>query len=366
MFTPGNVTIPDMGHFYPQGNNTKPEIEDEEYTAHTYGGLAWNLGIGASIADLPSQGEIFQGLSESFSIWEDQPNSQMVFVFTEYSSSVSSQNTSPLGVYTDRTLSMSYSCSSHNVTKNGNASAETNITVQDIGSVMVSSFVPNGTTFFTDYPNDCPGIPRCSIIQAFEASDTKPWYYTCNITMGETKNDGRNISYISDDMAYIAEAAIAKIGYMDGSTYQQTSLYHQKTIWGLPMDGDASAMGRQIAAYGIFSISGAATFNPATWYLGSEPHTGFSLSINHTFSFLLIVFLIPLVQFAMCFIVAVWANRVVVQENAYLGMSLLLRPIADALYGVSQGKDNKAFRDEKRRVMVRYEKGVDGWGFVMS
>jgi hypothetical protein len=32
----GNVSIPDMGHFYPQGNETirNPTASDEEYTAH--------------------------------------------------------------------------------------------------------------------------------------------------------------------------------------------------------------------------------------------------------------------------------------------------------------------------------------------
>ncbi|APA07111.1 hypothetical protein sscle_02g018810 [Sclerotinia sclerotiorum 1980 UF-70] len=367
LFTPGNLTVPDMEHFYPQGNNTKPQTEDEEYTAHAYGGLAWNLGIGESIIDLPSQGEPYQGLSGNYSIWADQHHDKMVFVFTEYSSSASSENTGSLGIYTNRTLLMYYSCSSHRVTQNGNGASAANISVEDIGSISVSSFVANGTTFFTDYPNLCPDIPRCSIIQAFEASDTDPWYYTCNITLGETQNDPRNISFISDDMAYIAASAIANTGYSSMDDYQQTFSYPQKTMWGLPIHGNVSRMGIQIAAFGLSSISVTAAFNPSKYYDGLEPHTGFALGINHTYFFLLIVFLIPLVQFVMCFIVAVWSNRVVVQDNAYIGMSLLLRPIADALYGVSEGKNNKAFREAKRNVMVRYERGVDGrWGFAMS
>ncbi|ESZ89893.1 hypothetical protein SBOR_9718 [Sclerotinia borealis F-4128] len=350
LFTPGNVTIPDMGHFYPLGNNTKPQSEDEEYTAHAYGGLAWNLGIGTSVSDLPSQGEIYQGLTGNYTVWSDQPNDKMIFVFTEYSS-ISSQNIGALGIYTNRTLDMHYSCSSHQITGNGNGSSASNITVQDIGSVFVSSFVPNGTTFFTDWPNSCPDIPRCSIIQAFEASNTDPWYYRCNITLGSTQNDPRNISFISDEMSYTAASAIANTGYSNYE-YQETTSYPQKTIWGTPMRGNVSSMGNQIAAFGLSSISGAAAFNPSTFYAGDEPHTGFALAINHSYFFLLIVLLIPMVQFVMCFGIAVWANRVLVQDNAYIGMSLLLRPIADALYGVSGGTDNKAFRDEKRRVMV--------------
>jgi hypothetical protein len=36
LLSQGNVSIPDMGHFYPQGNDTirNPTASDEEYTAH--------------------------------------------------------------------------------------------------------------------------------------------------------------------------------------------------------------------------------------------------------------------------------------------------------------------------------------------
>jgi len=30
------VSIPDMRHFWPQGDNTDPKLEDEEYMAHLY------------------------------------------------------------------------------------------------------------------------------------------------------------------------------------------------------------------------------------------------------------------------------------------------------------------------------------------
>ncbi|RAL63296.1 hypothetical protein DID88_004372 [Monilinia fructigena] len=333
----------------------QPELQDEEYTAHAYGSLGWNYGTGATVAEIPSQGEIYQGLTENVTVFQDQPNNKMVFVFTEYSSSISSSNAGLLGVYTDRTLEMNYSCSSHRVTSNGNGSSDGNITVQDIGPLSVTSFVSNGTTFFTDWPNHCPGIPRCAVVQAFEASDTDPWYYTCNITVGPTINDHRNVSFVSDKMAYIAARAIANTGYYIGYSpynYQQTSSYPQKTVWGIPVNGNTSGIGTQIVAFGLSSISGAAAFNPLTFYSGTEAHTGLTLSVNHTYLFSLIVFLIPAVQFFMCFGIAVWANRVVVQDDTYIGMSLLLRPIADALYEVSEGRDNKALRDEKRRIMV--------------
>ncbi|KAK8911568.1 hypothetical protein QC760_000584 [Botrytis cinerea] len=365
LFTPGSVTIPDMKHF---SNTTNPQIEDEEYTAHAYGSLAWNLGIGSSIGDLPTQGEIYQGLTNNYSIWQDEPNNKMVFVFTESSSSASAQKTGSLSVYTNRTLEMDYSCSSYRVTHIDETTGYFNTSNPDINPVYISSWAHNATTFFTDMANLCPDIPRCSIVQALETSDINTqWYYTCNITLSKTHNDEKNISYISDDMAWMSAGAIANTGYTYDVNYQQTSSYPQKTIWGSPLHGNASQIGAQISAFGLSALSVAAAFNPSTTYFGQEPHTGFALGINHTYFFLLIVFLIPLVQFVMCFVVAVWSNSVQVGDDAYIGMSLLLRPIADALFGVSGGVDNRAFREAKKRVLVRYERGVDGrWGFAMS
>ncbi|TGO85220.1 hypothetical protein BPOR_0419g00110 [Botrytis porri] len=110
LFTPGNVTVPDMKHF---SNSIKPQIQDEQITAHAYGGLAWNFGIGTSIEDLPIHKDIYQGLTSNHRIWQDQPNNKMVLVFTESSSSAPTQKTGSLSVYTNRTLEMHYSCSSY-------------------------------------------------------------------------------------------------------------------------------------------------------------------------------------------------------------------------------------------------------------
>ncbi|KAF7929403.1 uncharacterized protein EAE98_005321 [Botrytis deweyae] len=365
LFTPGNVIIPNMRHF---SNTTNPQFEDEEYTAHAYGGLAWNLGIGSSIDDLPAQGDIYQGLTSNYSIWQDQLNNKMVFVFTESSSSASTQKTGSLSVYTKRTLEMNYSCSSYKVTHFNDTTGYLNTSNPDINPIYISSWAPNATTFFTEGDYLCPDTPRCSVIQALETSDINTqWYYSCNITLSKTLHDEKNISYISDAMSWVSAAAIANTGYTYDTNYQQTSSYPQKTIWGTPMHGNSSLIGSQITAFGLTSLSLAAAFNPSSSYQGLEPHTGFALGINHTYFFLLIVFLIPLVQFVMCFVVAVWSNSVQVGDDAYIGMSLLLRPIADALFGVSGGVDNRAFREAKKRVLVRYERGVDGrWGFAMS
>ncbi|TGO85221.1 hypothetical protein BPOR_0419g00120 [Botrytis porri] len=128
-------------------------------------------------------------------------------------------------------------------------------------------------------------------------------------------------------MSRISASAIANNGYLN-----ETLSYSQKTVWGRRMEGNASGIGIQICAFGLTSLTVATAFGPSKSYFGDEPHTGFALGVNHAYTFLLIVLLIPLVQFVVCIVVAVWSNSVQVGDNAYIGMSLLLKPIADALF----------------------------------
>ncbi|KAF7959070.1 hypothetical protein EAE96_002587 [Botrytis aclada] len=355
LFAPGYVKIPVIKNF---SNTADPRIEDEQTKARDYGGLAWDLGISSSIEELPAKDTIYQ--DPYYNIWRDDPNNKIVFVLTESSSPASTQNTDSLRVYTNRILEMHYSCSSYKPTSLGNDSFNTSN--PDI-TCHIPPYAYNATNFYTDSKNICPDNSRCAIVQALEVSNetSTSWYYTCNITLSATLNDEKNISYISNNTSRIAASAIANTGY------KETITYPRNTTWGRAMNGNESEMGIQIAAFGLTSLSIAATVAPKATYPGREPHAGFALDPKHAGTFLLIISLIPLVQFIMCFVVAVWSNSVQVGDNAYIGMSLLLKPIADELFAVSGGVDNRALKEAKKRIMVRYERGVDGkWGFAMS
>jgi hypothetical protein len=370
LFYPGTVKVPDMTFFYAQGNSSQPDPDIEQYTAQVLGSRGWQSAQGSRISEIPEAKEVFPrtqnwSSSEYWNIWEDQPNKAMTYVFPEFSAA---NDSGIKGIYTNRTISMHYSCNSHKVTRNGNASDYYEYPVaQDVGEIYMEDWNSYATTYFTNNTNPCAasGQDRCFVVQAFEASDTDPWYYICNITMGATKNDPHNVSFISDRMARMATGAIAQMGF--SYDLQQTTYYPNKTEFGAPLHGNATNMGRKIAAYGLSAISGAATFNPTTTYSGMEPHSGFKLGISHRYLFLVSVFMIPIVQLVMCFIIAFWANRVYIHDDAYLSMSLLLRPIADELYSVSKNHENSAFRSAKKRMMVKYDMGQDGrWGFAMN
>jgi hypothetical protein len=94
----------------------------------------------------------------------------------------------PTSVYTNRSISSTSNCISYPVAHGGDGSTQ-NLTVLRDGSGDIQ--VPtragiNQTTFFTDPEASCG--PRCSIIEAFEASEPQSFYYNCTSTVGNVVN----------------------------------------------------------------------------------------------------------------------------------------------------------------------------------
>jgi hypothetical protein len=271
-------------------------------------------------------------------------------------------------MYSDRTINVTYNCNVHKVTRNGNGTSNSSsIEVDTIGEVSISHIVPNNTNFFTNTTNNkCGHDNRCTVVEAFEPSETDAWYYTCNITVGQTLNDPRNISRVPDDMALKAGGAITQAGYLD-KTGQELQIYPQGSDWGDPVNGSAGDMGMRIATFTISAIAGAATWNPNMGAIGIVPSGGFALVVGHHYFFYLIIGLIMGCHLLFLTIVAVLANRVMVGPDSPLMLGLLLRTIADKLEGVSGGRKNHAFDNAMKDTTARYEKARNGrWVLEMG
>lgn len=299
-------------------------------------------------------------------LWYNFTEANVQFVFID---SPPEQGLGTYSIYTNRTIAVNYACNSWNVTSvtaNGTGNPST-IEVLDKFPFVVSRVAPKSMTFYTEQNNTCSnGDPRCSFVEVFEAPDpsSEPaspgYFYQCNITVGTTQNDGHNVNNISDEMAFIAASSIAQQGYSD-SQGQQAQMYPFDSIWGQPAYGDTQVAGMTIATFAMGSIAGAFMFNPdSVFYSAPVPGQGQSLDIGHPFSFYLIIGLLCAGQLLFAIIVAFFANRVMVGPDSYLDMSLLLRPIADKLHGVSGGEHDRAFIMAKKDTMVQYEKSSSG------
>lgn len=370
----GDVSIPDMSHFYPQGEAYgNISMQDEKYAAHMYvipvfasthtngsryGALSYTYGTNTS-DNYPKANSIYQPSYDM--LFQDYDSKSITYPFSD--SPDGEEMMTAFSVYTSRKINVTYRCNAYPVLNNGNGT-ETNIVIES-GNRTVSQTVPNSITYLARNPHICEDNFRCSIVEAFESSSTDPWYYQCNITLGSTQNDPLNVSFVSDYMARIATASIAHIGYTDylGVASQ---IYPQDSMWGTPQNGSADDIGMTVATFAMGAIAGATLYNPFTTYPGLAPSQGVILHVGHPYFFYLIIGLICGCHLIFIVVVAVLTNRVMVGPDGHLSMSLLLRPIADALNGVSGGKENRAFRDAKRNTTVVYERGRNGQRWVLN
>jgi hypothetical protein len=97
----------------------------------------------------------------------------------------------PTSVYTNRSISSTSNCISYPVAHGGDGSTQNLTVLRDGSGDEFDIQVPtragiNQTTFFTDPEASCG--PRCSIIEAFEASEPQSFYYNCTSTVGNVVN----------------------------------------------------------------------------------------------------------------------------------------------------------------------------------
>lgn len=314
--------------------------------------MAYSWGVNNSDSK-PQAKEVYN--PNNAMIWLENSKHLAEFIFSD---SPTNETLGTASVYTARTINATYDCESHRVTSGGDGSTLV-ITVEDVGNLTLRRIFSNSTIFLGTKDSCCTNKVRCQRVLAFEASDTNPWYYDCNITLGYTMHDPYNVSYVSDEMARTAASSIALTGFSAVNT-ASGNVYPQGSPWGTPLYGNSDKMGMKMATFALGSIAGASIFNPYTSYIGMAPSQGYTLNLTNPGSFYTILGLLCSCHLILLIAVAVLANRVVIGPAGALSTAMLLRPIADHLDSVSGGKETKAFRDAKMHTMVKYEKGRNG------
>lgn len=359
---PGRAAIPRMDHFYPQTNHVVngQSLRDEQYTAHTYGEFALNFGIGL-VSSEPSPGKRY--LPTDPLLWLDKSNRVISFYFLD--SPKDSLVIDSFSAFTDRKISVNYKCDSYRVLSGGDGTV-TEITVDRVGRVLLPQAVPDSTTFITRSNHTCPDDNRCSIVEAFESSATDPWYYVCQISLGNTQNDPDGVSSVSDYLAQIATATIAQIGYTDSRGYA-SQVYPRESLWSQVAKGDADSVGMVISICALSSIAGAAQFNPfRVYFTPKAPSPGFVLILNHATTFFVTLFLINLCHLFFVVLVAISSRKIKIGPSEFTGMSLLMRPITNLLEIPFAKQKQDEYNNIIAHTYVRYEKDSndnDQWKF---
>lgn len=330
-------------------------------TTNRYGLLGWPTSY--STNDKPAPATLFSSLNTF--LFENYTAQRIDLIFLDSPANSSGIGNSDMTIYTERGINATWTCSSQNVTAYGPGYITTSGSASNIS---VWQIVEQSANYFVNPEVDCG--PRCVPVQAYEPYYVENpynlgWYYQCNLTLGSTFNDPNNVSYISDDMALLAMSSIASQGVSESVNYNKTynglqelQNYPQTTFFGTPQFGDANGIGALMTNYGLGAIAGAMFYNPPTSYEGNAPSQGQHLKMGHSNFFFVILGLIVGLHLFLVVIVAFLANRVKVGPEGHLSMSILLRPIADVLYAVSKGHENKALRDMKHHTSVQYRKNT--------
>lgn len=256
----------------------------------------------------------------------------------------------PITVYTDRSINVTHSCNSWVISKGGSGD-QLNITILLDGNgttknVSLPDFLGglNQTTYWTDVLNDAGACGTgCTIVHAFESSETKPWYYQCNMAVGTVNNATLPEHAVSEEMRYLAGGAIAFQGYtfsQADNVSVQYQYYPSQSYYGAAVAGDANAMGLNIGNFAINVLASAALNNPSWTVQGDQPQKGSALSVTWVRLYL-ILGLIAGIQLVLMVVSSLVANLVFVKDASHLVVARTLRPLVERLGPAGNAADGR-------------------------
>lgn len=333
---PGKVVIPDLSDVQTDKvlarNYTAPQaLNSRRYAANSFGlvSLAWGE---ASIENVPQPGTLYNpdhamifyndtDVSYTYYFYEATPPSSSYFAMTS----------------TDRYFSVSTSCERFQVVKGGDGLNNT-FTMKAENGTLIENMIPitNGpdqTTFLND-PAAADTGDTWAIVEAFEASKTSPWFYSCNVSIGPVINAKIKEHLIGVNISKFAAPSIALQGYgssVNGVVNETAILYQFQSYpaesnFGTPAAGNSSLMGRIMSRFAVGSVAVTGQSNTNVEAEGMVPTRAITLEINRWGYVHMILGLTMGIQLLIAVVSTLVANRVQVRGHSHLAMAALLRP----------------------------------------
>lgn len=168
----------------------------------------------------------------------------------------------------------------------GGQGTGTQITLStEIGAQTIPAFSEGGidqTTFLTNTSRSCGS--GCRIISALEASETSPWYYECEVTVGAVMGATLSEHQVGNQLRNMASAGIALQGYAASSLKNATDLqyysYPAESIFGMPLGGNVDSMAYVLARFAIGVLAVTAQNNLPITVSGMIPTRGQHLEVD--------------------------------------------------------------------------------------
>ncbi|KAH6884471.1 hypothetical protein B0T10DRAFT_531209 [Thelonectria olida] len=362
LMVPGNISIPDMSSVQTDKiiSDKSEALGAQQYTANSYGtvSIAYTT---AGMDEIPKPGIIwFTGDPLMFC---DDAVCRYVFHETSTASLVD-PFASPVTVATSRSLDAWAVCKSWPV-RSGGAGTTRNISITtDAGRADVSIPIASGayqTIYMTNISESCG--PGCSHIYAFEVSDIAPWWYSCNVTVGQVANATLKEHQVSSNLTSMVSASIALQGYeassLVNSTQIQYQVYPAESVFGTPANGSVDIMASLLARFTIGVVAATADNNDPINMVGLAPQIGVQLNVTHWDSIILILILLVGIHLVLATVTAILAHRVVIPDRGVVEVAKVLRAMTSqyhpeeystmrrALTGDSKSKALWIYRDTK-------------------
>lgn len=265
-------------------------------------------------------------------------------------------------------MSTSAECQSWRVVSGGDGNEE-NITLADADNTVFGPLPANNGPDQTLYMNDPlePSGDTWSVVRAFEASTTDPWFYQCNVSVGPVVNAVIKEHRLGVNITRMAPPSIALQGYGASTTgvnnstklYQFQS-YPAEVIYGLPRGGDTVSMAVTMAHFSTGMIGVTALSNSNIDVPGMVPLKAITLEVKHWKYVYLILGLTVFLQLFFAVISVLVANRVQVRGHSHLAMASLLRPaLQDVGYRAASasGRQVAAMMGPEARLSYGPERG---------
>ncbi|KAJ6787789.1 hypothetical protein PWT90_01466 [Aphanocladium album] len=265
---------------------------------------------------------------------------------------------------TNRSVTVSATCESYKVTQGGNGLSP-NITVRGAaGDETAYLPVANGVSQIM-YLHDpaTEANDTWSRVSAFEPSETDPWFYVCEVSLGNVTNAVIKEHYMASNFTRYVPPAIALQGYgssVDGLTNTTTNYqfqsYPSQTYFGRPARGQGVKMAKLVSRYAINALVSSALSNTNIDARGMTPQRAITLEITKWKYVHLIIGLTIGVQLLLHIAAVLVANRVQVREQRGLATASLLRPLLSGVgERASMARGKQIAKLIGKDITIRYE-----------
>ncbi|EGX96278.1 hypothetical protein CCM_00934 [Cordyceps militaris CM01] len=359
---PGLVSIADLSDIQgtkvlstPQKRqNLTEDVNSRRYSANVFG----QVGLGfdeASVDLLPRPGTLYNpdlpqvyystslpadsndgssGSSNNTTQETDVDPNAYSYTYVFFESTLANASYSNT-VASNRSVTVTASCESFSVLAGGNG-LSLNITVR-LGAADEEAYLPvanGGSQILYLHDPASQANDTWSEVNAFEPSDTSPWYYVCQVAVGNVTNAVLPQHVMGTNFTRYVPPAIALQGYgssADGLTNATTNYqfqsYPAQTYFGQPARGSGARMAALVSRCAANAVAASALSNTNIDAPGMTPQRAIQLEITKWRYVHIIVGLTVGVQLLIHLGAVLVANRVQVREQRGLSTASLLRPL---------------------------------------